>query len=90
MSAHCDGCGYDLPYRGDCGYCAMESHVLRLEVELNLAGQGLDSAANQFAAFRESQEAGHSPRVVTNPEKFQEKADRARRQALLRHTGANA
>jgi hypothetical protein len=46
---------------------------------LDEARAGLGSAANQFAAMRESQEAGHFPEVHNNPEKFAEKADAAAR-----------
>jgi len=41
---------------------------------LQAAYEGLQSAANQFAAMRESQNSGHFPEVHNNPEKFEEKA----------------
>ncbi len=46
---------------------------------LDDAQAGLVSAANQFAAMRASQEAGHFPKVHGNPEKFGEKAAAAGR-----------
>lgn len=52
------------------------------------AHAGLVSAANQFAAMRESQQAGHFPEVHNNPEKFEEKAAAAR--AVLDRLGITA
>lgn len=40
MSAHCDDCGFDLPYEGDCLYCTARKRVAELEAALRIIAAG--------------------------------------------------
>lgn len=57
---------------------AWRLRVAELRAALEDAADDLGKAANQFAAMRESQRAGHMPEILTNPERFEEKEARAR------------
>lgn len=53
VSAHCDDCGFDLPYEGDCLYCTARS-------KLDTAREALTyvTTANTLPAAKTTAEAG--------------------------------
>ena len=52
MSAECLVCGHDLPFEGDCQWCALQARIAELGASLTGAIQDVDRLEAEVAALK--------------------------------------